>query len=79
MSDEGADLSTLPPSVKFVRYVLADAEGGYTQTELAEETGLPKRTVRYALSELQRAGLVDRETGLHGDSRVAVYTAQPDN
>lgn len=56
--DAGERLRELPPSAKLVYKVLED-DGSLTQGRLAEETLLPPRTVRYATSRLEEAGLVD--------------------
>lgn len=47
----------LPPSAKLVAKVL-DYNDTLTQSQLAEETLLPPRTVRYALSRLEDEGVV---------------------
>lgn len=61
----------LPPSAKFVAKVL-EYEGTLTQTQLAEETWLPGRTVRYALTRLQEMGLVEERNHLR-DARRKLY------
>lgn len=69
-------LRELPPSAKLVARVL-EAEGPLPQGELAEESLLPTRTVRYALNRLEEHDLVEREYSLT-DARKQVYavTAQ---
>lgn len=53
-------LKELPPSAKLVATVL-EHDGRLTQQELAEETLLPPRTVRYALGRLREAGVVESQ------------------
>lgn len=76
MRDDGStrpddSLDDLPPSAKFVHYVL-DADGPLTQQEITEETRLIGRTVRYALNRLADVGLiVDRPSTK--DARQSLY------
>lgn len=62
----------LPPSAKLVAKVLA-YEGTLTQSQLADETLLPARTVRDALSQLEDAGVVDSRISFT-DARKRCYT-----
>lgn len=64
-------LRELPPSAKLVAKVLAD-EAPLSQGDLAEETLLPSRTVRYALNRLEDAELVDSRYSFR-DARKQVY------
>lgn len=64
-------LADLPPSAKLVAKVL-EHESPMTQAELAEETLLPTRTVRYALERLERVDLVTSKPSLR-DARKRVY------
>ena len=66
-------LEDAPPSAKFVHWVL-DSEGAMTQAQLADETLLPKRTVRAALETLSEDDLVTEEVFLP-DARKKVYRA----
>ncbi|MFQ5833089.1 MAG: hypothetical protein ACE5H4_10330 [Candidatus Thorarchaeota archaeon] len=61
----------LPPSAKLVLKVL-EYQGQLTQKEIIEETLLPARTVRYALSILISEGLVSKKMSLR-DSRQGLY------
>ncbi|QLG63138.1 MarR family transcriptional regulator [Halorarum salinum] len=74
--EEGANgwdaVEDLPPSAKLVAKVL-DYEDTLTQSELAEETLLPPRTVRYALSRLEDAGAVESRFSF-SDARKRLYT-----
>ena len=63
----------LPPSAKYVLKMLR-IYGQASPKELVELTGLPERTVRYALSILLKKGLVKRITDLR-DSRRRIYKA----
>ncbi|MFC7058301.1 MarR family transcriptional regulator [Halovenus salina] len=65
-------LQELPPSAKLVAKVL-EYNDTLTQSELAEETLLPSRTVRYALTRLEDAGVVDSRFSFV-DARKRVYT-----
>ncbi|MBN2228594.1 MAG: NAD(+)/NADH kinase [Candidatus Thorarchaeota archaeon] len=61
----------LPPSAKLVLKVLEYQEQ-LSQKEIIEETMLPARTVRYALSLLMSEGLVIKRLSLR-DSRQGIY------
>ena len=71
-STETDALDDLPPSAKLVLKVL-EYEGPLTQSQLAEETRLPVRTVRAGLSRLEDVGVVDARCSL-SDARKRVYT-----
>jgi len=64
-------LRELPPSAKLVAKVLED-DAPLSQGELAEESLLPDRTVRYALNRLGEAELVESRYSFH-DARKQVY------
>lgn len=64
-------LRELPPSAKLVARVLNDTSP-LSQGQLAEESLLPSRTVRYALNSLQDEGLVESRYCFH-DARKHVY------
>jgi DNA-binding MarR family transcriptional regulator len=66
------DVREMPPSAKLVAKAL-EYEGQLTQTGLAEETLLPARTVRYALSRLEDADVV-RSRISFTDARKRVYS-----
>ncbi|MGY5880390.1 MAG: hypothetical protein RTV31_09065 [Candidatus Thorarchaeota archaeon] len=61
----------LPPSAKLVLKVL-EYQGQLSQKEIIEETMLPARTVRYALSLLMSEGVVMKRLSLR-DSRQGLY------
>ena len=65
-------VADLPPSAKLVAKVL-EYNGELTQSGLAEETMLPPRTVRYALSRLEEVDAVDSRFSFT-DARKRVYT-----
>lgn len=71
-ADRWADVRELPPSAKLVAKVL-EYNDTLTQSELAEETLLPPRTVRYALSRLEDAGVVDSRFSF-SDARKRLYS-----
>lgn len=54
------ELADYPPSAKLV-YVILLHEGALTQGTLAEEAGLPRRTVRSALDRLTDGGFVESQ------------------
>ena len=64
-------LRELPPSAKLVSKVL-ETEAPLSQGQLAEESLLPDRTVRYALNRLEEAGLVSSRYSFQ-DARKQVY------
>jgi len=64
-------LRELPPSAKLVAKVL-EGEAPLAQGQLADETLLPDRTVRYALNRLQDAELVDARYDFQ-DTRKQLY------
>jgi DNA-binding MarR family transcriptional regulator len=73
---ETADLDSLPPSAKFVHFVL-EHEPDLTQVELVERTRLSARTVRSAVADLKSAGVVDEAVCLR-DARKRVYSIRED-
>lgn len=64
-------LRELPPSAKLVAKVL-ETDAPLSQGELAEESLLPDRTVRYALNRLESVGLVESRCSFR-DARKQVY------
>ncbi|MFX1538561.1 MAG: MarR family transcriptional regulator, partial [Promethearchaeota archaeon] len=64
-------LRTLPPSANFVFYVL-ERLGPLPRYKLLDETGLPDRTIGYALEILLKKGLVIR-TNDKSDARLRIY------
>ena len=64
-------LRELPPSAKLVAKVL-ETEAPLSQGQLAEESLLPDRTVRYALNRLEDEDLVDSRYSFQ-DARKQVY------
>jgi DNA-binding MarR family transcriptional regulator len=64
-------LSELPPSAKLVAKVL-ESDAPLSQGQLAEESLLPDRTVRYALNRLQEENLVGSRYSFK-DARKQVY------
>ena len=77
-SDESTDpwdaVRELPPSAKLVAKVL-EYNDTLTQSELAEETLLPPRTVRYALSRLEDADAVESRFSF-SDARKRLYSLE---
>jgi len=66
----------LPPSAKLVAKVL-EYNDTLTQSQIAEESLLPDRTVRYALNRLDDEGLVDSRFSF-SDARKRLYTLNLD-
>ena len=64
-------VADLPPSAKLVAKVL-EYNDRLTQSQLAEETMLPPRTVRYALTRLEQVGAVESRFSFT-DARKRVY------
>ena len=69
-------LESLPPSAKLV-YKTLEYEGPLTQGQLADESLLPPRTVRYALTSLQDADAVEEELYIQ-DARKRLYSLSSD-
>ena len=65
-------IEDLPPSAKLVAKVL-QYNDQLTQRTLAEETLLPARTVRYAITRLEDRGVVDSRFSFT-DARKRVYS-----
>lgn len=65
-------LRALPPSAKLVFKVL-EYNDALTQSQLAEETLLPARTVRYALTRLEDVGVVESRFSF-SDARKRLYS-----
>jgi DNA-binding MarR family transcriptional regulator len=72
--ETSADLADLPPSAKLVAKTL-EYEGDSTQSELAESTLLPSRTVRYALTQLEEDGIVSSRISFM-DARKRIYSLE---
>lgn len=64
-------LRELPPSAKLVAKVL-ESDSPLSQGQLAEESLLPDRTVRYALNRLEEVELVGSRYSFR-DARKQVY------
>lgn len=64
-------LRELPPSAKLVAKVL-ETDAPLSQGQLADESRLPDRTVRYALNRLEEQNLVTSRYSFH-DARKQVY------
>ena len=69
-------VADLPPSAKLVAKVL-EYNDTLTQSELADETLLPPRTVRYALTRLDDEGVVDARFSF-SDARKRLYSLDID-
>jgi DNA-binding MarR family transcriptional regulator len=71
-SDFREQLRELPPSAKLVAKIL-ESDAPLSQGDLADQSLLPDRTVRYALSRLGEVDLVDSRYSFH-DARKQVYS-----
>lgn len=72
-AEDGWDaVRELPPSAKLVAKAL-EYNDRLTQSQLAEETLLPARTVRYALTRLEECDAVNSRFSFT-DARKRVYT-----
>lgn len=67
-----ASVAELPPSAKLVVKVL-EYEAPLTQIELAEQTRLNRRTVRWALTRLENNGLIETAPNML-DARQTYYS-----
>lgn len=70
--DTESDVADLAPSAKLVAKVL-EHEGDCTQTELAEATFLPARTLRFGITQLEENGFITSRLSLR-DARKHVYS-----
>jgi len=68
----GDALQDLPPSAKLVVKVL-EYDDELTQRQLVDETRLPARTVRHAVSRLEDVGLLDARFSFT-DARKRLYS-----
>ena len=69
--DSSPSLTDLPPSSKLV-YKVLEYEGAMTQEEIAAESRLCSRTVRYGLGKLENEELVTSRVSLE-DARQSKY------
>ncbi|WP_423751242.1 MarR family transcriptional regulator [Salinirarus marinus] len=72
VTDRWEAVRDLPPSAKLVAKVL-DYNDTLTQSQLAEETLLPPRTVRYALTRLEEEDVVEARFSF-SDARKRIYS-----
>ena len=70
------DVRDLPPSAKLVAKVLEYNET-MTQQQIADETLLPARTVRYALNRLDEENVIQSRFSF-SDARKRLYTLEID-
>ena len=69
-------LSELPPSAKLV-YKVLEYQGAMTQQEIAEESLLSSRTIRYALHRLDEIDALEEEIHF-ADARQSIYRLAPE-
>jgi DNA-binding MarR family transcriptional regulator len=70
------EIRDLPPSAKLVAKVL-EYNDTLTQSQIAEESLLPDRTVRYALNRLDDEGIVSSRFSF-SDARKRLYSLDLD-
>lgn len=70
-ADYRSRLRELPPSAKLVAKIL-ETDSPLSQEQLADESLLPDRTVRYALNRLEDVDLVNSRSS-YQDARKQVY------
>jgi len=70
------DVRELPPSAKLVAKVL-EYNDTMTQQQIADETLLPSRTVRYALNRLDEKNVVNSRFSF-SDARKRLYSLDID-
>ncbi|WP_408958954.1 MarR family transcriptional regulator [Natrinema sp. 74] len=68
------DVRELPPSAKLVAKVL-EYNDTMTQQQIADETLLPSRTVRYALNRLDEQNVIDSRFSF-SDARKRLYSLE---
>jgi DNA-binding MarR family transcriptional regulator len=71
-----ATIQELPPSAKLVIKVL-EYNDALTQGELVDETLLPPRTVRFAVSRLDEVGVIESRFSFT-DARKRLYSLRVD-
>jgi DNA-binding MarR family transcriptional regulator len=71
-SQMSKEVKDLPPSAKLVFFVLKEHES-LTQKQLSEESLLPSRTVRYAISQLQEIDVIKTQVSFR-DARQQIYS-----
>lgn len=55
------DVDDLPPSAKYVVFVLEHADGSLPRGDLRDRTDLPERTLDRALDKLENKGVIRRD------------------
>ena len=72
LTDAPPTVRDLPPSAKLVYLVLGEENEKKTQQQLARETTLPARTVRFALTRLENTDVIRSRPSVR-DARQSVY------
>lgn len=73
------DLQAGKQPARILRFLMANDDKAFTQTEIHEATGIKRGSVGSALSRLEERGLVrhrGRYWGIAEDDRLASYAAQ---
>lgn len=75
------DCGDLPPSAKYVIFVIKVSGGSITRTRLKEKTDLADRTLDRALDRLESEGIVrrDRDTSDLRFVRIEIVTSATTN
>lgn len=71
-----SEFNEFPPSIRLVLQSL-HCTGGLTTSQLAEETGLAERTIRYALTRLDDRGVIE-SSYLLSEPQTCKYELKPD-
>lgn len=77
--EEVLDLREGTQPHRILRFLAENSDKAYTQSEIAEETGIKRGSVGAALSRLEDRGLVrhrGRYWAIGEDDRLAAYAAQ---
>ena len=70
------EIDDFPPSIRLVLQCLVGTDG-LTTRQLAEETGLAERTIRYALTRLDDRDVIE-SSYLLSDPQTCEYALRPD-
>lgn len=69
------EIGDMPPGTKLVYLVLEDWDGWVSIDELVAGTGMSERAIRYALTRLDKEGVIQRRCDVK-DARRRLYTTR---
>jgi transcription initiation factor IIE alpha subunit len=75
VSELPIEVADLPPSARQVYATLSTA-GALTHRDLVRTTGMPARTVRYAVGRLREAGVIGARCNLHDCRQCYFFVSQ---